>query len=173
MYRAWFAGPTSTLAESRTEVTSRQEWKSEPVCRPTQSRPSGPRLAICHRRSATAADGARCTDTWLVEQPVEPLIDESCSPLAHGWPCNSESASDAAVGETARRAQHDPRTQGERLGGLAPSGPLPESRSFLIAENERSKRSALLHVAVFGSCIIPSFAVDWEQCNRRAYDIRA
>ncbi len=69
-----------------------------------------------HPRVIDRARGARA---WGIEQPIEPVLDESCPPLRHGLLSDAVASRHSLVVRALRAGQHDARTQGQRLRRLA------------------------------------------------------
>ncbi len=64
-------------------------------------------------------DGARCARVWSIEQPIEPVLDESRSPLRHRLLRDALASRHGLVIRALRAGQQDAHTQGQRLHRLA------------------------------------------------------
>jgi hypothetical protein len=89
------------------------------------------------------ADPARRAGPRLVEQPVQAVLGEAATPLAHRVRVRAHRAADRLVLHPGRRRQHDPRTPRHRLPGLL----CPRQRlQFLpLRRTQRDRHRSLAH----------------------------
>jgi len=93
----------------------------------------------------SVADLARCSRPRFVQQPVNPVLDETCSPAADSLTGDAELLGDVAVVSTLRATQHDARSQGQRLGRGASASQSFQLYSLLRRYNQLRLRSSRSH----------------------------
>ena len=77
----------------------------------------------------------------VVDQPVAARLDEPAPPLAHRGLRHPLAGGHFLVGQPLGAAQHDPRPQRQRLGGLAPARPPGQRLTLLLGQHQLSLRS--------------------------------
>jgi hypothetical protein len=93
------------------------ERASTPVCRVARRRLQGQHDSPLN---VGIGDRARCSRAWLIQQAVEPAFGKALAPGRDGRPADLQCACHRAVGGSGFGArQHNPRPQGQSLGGFS------------------------------------------------------
>src|SRR6266702_3448309 len=100
-----------------------------------------------HLLDLLVAQLAWCAGPGLIQQTVDPELDETLSPLACGRQGASLLASDLGVAQSIRREQHDPRPQGQRLRGLRAPRPGLQLLTLLRGHGEWNQWASARHRA--------------------------
>ena len=88
-----------------------------------------------HRLDARVVDRARRTRARLVAEPVQPMLDETPTPLADGALIDPQRGGDLLVLHPFGTGQHDPRPHRQRLRRLAPSGQRLQLGALAVAQH--------------------------------------
>jgi hypothetical protein len=101
------------------------------------------RLQGCddHRLDFGIVDRARHARTRLVMEAVQPLRDETGSPLAHRLRRVSELSRNHLVRIARCAGEHDAGSQRQSLGRRSPPGQAPQRFLFSLAQSENRQRT--------------------------------
>ena len=87
-----------------------------------------------HLLDLVVGDRAGPARPWLIRQALQPLAHEPTPPLGHRLRPDPQPGGHRDIGRALRAGQHDPRSQGQRLGTGAPPRPALQGLSFLLGQ---------------------------------------